>query len=389
MKIKDVQVIPLSYPIDDYPPRRRFFALLKMTTDEGVVGWGEASDCYGHHLAMTVKAYVDEQLRWWLLDQDPLRLEEVMTHLQPQVYRYHGHKDLVVEALSAVEIAMWDIRGKVLGKPISELLGKYRDSIPLYAANRPAFFVPLEQHMEWATPLLDRGVTAVKIRLGNNFDSDARFVRDFRQILPDNIGMLVDGKNNYLPDSAIRMSYILAEAGAICFEEPVNDRNLDELARVAAASPVPLAYGEHSFTVHDFRELITRKIARILTPDATVCGGISTSLEVAKLAFTFGHHVEPHCGGLTAVGMAANLHVAAAMPGVDIFEFDSRQDQPLRDELPADPIFALDRIVGGQMPVPTGPGLGIEVDESVFEKYPYRLDTDVARSFATYGTPHI
>jgi D-galactarolactone cycloisomerase len=185
------------------------------------------------------------------------------------------------------------------------------------------------------------------------------------------------------------MSYILGDVGAFCFEEPVNDRNLAELARVAAASPVPLAYGEHSFTIHDFRELITRQIARILTPDATICGGISTSLEVGKLAHTFGHHVEPHCGGLTAVGMAANLHVAAAMPSIDIFEFDSREEQPLRDELPTEPIFALDRIVDGRMPVPTGPGLGIEVDEAVFEKYPYRLDKDVARSFATYATPHI
>ena len=230
---------------------------------------------------------------------------------------------------------------------------------------------------------------AAKIRIGNTFEWDEQFIRQFRQLLPADIRLFVDGKYNYTPDSAIRMAQVLADVGVELFEEPVFDLNLDEVARVAAASPVPLAYGEHSFTIHDFRDLITRQAARILTPDATLCGGISTALEVAKLAETFGLHVDPHCGGLTAIGLAANLHTAAAIPKMDLFEFDSRADQPLRDELPAQPIFAVDRIVDGRMPVPTGPGLGIEINEKILEKYAYDVSPDYARRFWNYGVPHI
>jgi D-galactarolactone cycloisomerase len=389
MKIREIKVIPLSYEIDDKPARKRFFALVKVTTDDGIVGWGEASDCYGHHLAMTVKAYVEEQLQWWFLDRDPRDVESLVDGVRQQIYRYHGNRELVIQALSAVEIALWDIRGKVLGKPICELLGKYRERIPIYAADRPAFFVSAEGRMEWLGPLLDKGVSTIKIRIGHNFKDDEKFVRAFRKVVSDDIRLFVDGKYNYTPDSAIKMAAVLDEIGVSCFEEPVNDMNLNELARVARASRVPLAYGEHTFTIHGFRDLITSGAAQILNPDATVCGGITTALEAAKLGATFGLALQPHCGGLSAIGIAANLQTAAAMPSLDIIEYDSRAHQPLRDEIIKDSLFAMDRIEDGFLAVPTGPGLGIEIDESVFERYPYELDEKIAREYAFYGTPRI
>jgi L-alanine-DL-glutamate epimerase-like enolase superfamily enzyme len=389
MKIADVQVIPLSYAIDDKPPRRRFFAVLKLTTDEGLVGWGEASDCYGHMHPLTIKALVDEDLRWLLLGQDPRPLEQLVRRIRNKSYHHLGARELVMQAISAIEIALWDIRGKLASKPISELLGAYRTAIPLYSGGKPAFFDPPDEHLAFFEPSFARGISIAKIRTGHTLEWDCEFVRTMRGVLPSSVDIFVDGKYNYSPDGAIRMSHVLADVGALFFEEPLADTNLGEVARVAAASPVPLAYGEHVFTLHGFRELIEHRAARVLEPDATICGGIAEARNVSILADTFGLSMVPHCGGLTAIGMAANLHAAAAMPELKAFEYDGRTDQPLRDELLFDPIFSLDRVVAGQLAVPVGAGLGIDIDETVFRRYPYELDEAIARLFPTYATTHI
>lgn len=389
MKITNVEIFPLSYAIPDKPPRRRFFAVLKISTDEGVVGWGEASDCYGHSHPMTVKALFDEKLRWLLLDRDPLPLEDLMHQLRTHLYHPMGARELVIQCLSAIDIALWDIRGKVLNKPIVELLGRHHERLALYAATKPAFYEPYERHMERIERLTSRGVKAVKLRTGRELQWDKTYLREMRAMIPADIALLVDGKYNYYPDSAIQIAQVLGEIGAIYFEEPIDDTSLDEMARVAEHSPVPLAYGEHAFTVNDFRDLILRGGVRVLTPDAAVSGGISEMMKVAALAQTFHLKVTPHCGGLTAIGMAANFHAAAAIPNVGYFEYDARADQPLRDELATEALFSNDRIEEGAIAVPNGPGLGIEVDEKVFARYPYEVDEQVARAFAVYGTRHV
>src|SRR5216684_6260289 len=137
MKITGVTVIPASYATDDNPPFRRSFAALRLDTDEGVTGWGEASDCYGHRYPLTLKALFEETVQWLLLGRDPLPLEDLMWNLRRTLYAPLGARGLVIQALSAVDIALWDIRGKMLGKSVSYLLGRKRESVPLYAeANR-------------------------------------------------------------------------------------------------------------------------------------------------------------------------------------------------------------------------------------------------------------
>jgi L-alanine-DL-glutamate epimerase-like enolase superfamily enzyme len=391
MKIEDVQVIPANYRTDEKPPRVRSFALLKIITSEGLVGWGEACDNFGHSTPLTLKAFVDEKLRWVLIGQDPRRLEALMWRVRQDTNRYSGFRELTMQALSAVEIALWDIRGKLAGKSISELLGRFRDHLEIYSSSNVAFEVasPADYQLEFNRPLLERGVTNVKIRIGNNFDWDAAFVRAARSKFPRDVRLMIDAKYNYTTDSAIRMSRILAENDIFWFEEPIPDHNLDEMARLAAASPVPIAYGEHCFTVHDFRELVAHKAAHILQPDVAICGGIGEAMKITHFGEAMGRRVVPHCSGLTAVGLAASIHFAAAMPQFLVFEWDSSPFQPLRDELPTEPLFANQRIHEGRIAVPTGPGLGIEIDEAVLREYAHRLHPDLLSSFPIYGTPRI
>lgn len=389
MKITAVTVIPASYATDDTPPFRRSFAVVKIETDEGVTGWGEASDCYGHRYPLTLKALFEETVQWLLLGQDPTALEHLMWRLRRSFYAPLGARGLVIQALSAVDIALWDIRGKVLGRSVSELLGRKRETVPLYAAGKPALYQPPESNIEFFAPLLERGVKAAKVRTGRDFEWDRAMVQRVRELLPDDVEMYVDGKYNYTPQSAARFAHVLGDLDVRAFEEPIPHLDLDVVRRLADASPVGLAYGEHAFTIHDFRDLLFRGGIRKLEPDVTVCGGFTEGMKVLAMAETHGAHVFPHCGGLTAIGMAANLQFISTYPDATFFEYDGRAHQPLRDETDPSAPFALDKVVDGALAIPNLPGLGVEVDESVFARYPYEIDQQIASTFPTYTTPHI
>jgi L-alanine-DL-glutamate epimerase-like enolase superfamily enzyme len=389
MKITDVEIIPLGYPIDDFPPRQRSFALVKISTDEGIVGWGEASDSYGHSAPLTVRALIDEIFRWRLVDQDPLSVA-LLPQIRERMYITLGEHGLPMQTLSAIDIALWDIRGKVEQKPIAALLGERRHTVALYAAGKPEFRLSGEEYCRAVLgELLNRGVQAVKVRTGHEVHWDEKFLHQVHAALPPGVALLVDGYFNYTPVSALRIGRVLEEIGAMGFEEPLHPRGLREIARLAAKLQVPLAYGEHCSTLGDFRDLIAAEAVGIAEPDATICGGITEMIRIGVLCEAFGLDVIPHCGGLTAIGLAANLHAAAALPSCRYFEFDARPEQPLRDLMAAGAPFGLDKVTDGRMPIPSGPGLGVEINEEVFAAYPYRIDEQIARSFPAYGTPHV
>ena len=390
MKITSVTVIPASYSTDDVPPFRRSFAVVRLDTDEGITGWGEASDCYGHRYPLTLKALFEETVQWLLLDRDPSHVEDLMWRLRHSLYAPLGARGLVIQALSAVDIALWDIRGKRLGVSISELLGRKRDRVDLYAAGKPALYESPEWNVDFLSPLLERGAKAAKVRTGRDLEWDSTMVRRVRELLPDDVEMFVDGKYNYTLPSAERFARVLGDLEARAFEEPIPPLDLDVVRRLTeVAAPLRLAYGEHAFTVHDFRDLLVRGGIFELEPDVTVCGGFTEGMKVLDFAEAHGAHVLPHCGGLTAIGMAANLQFVASYADATFFEYDARPWQPLRDEIVDSSPFALDKVVDGSLAIPDSPGLGIEVDEEIFAKYPYEIDKRIASTFPTYTTPHV
>lgn len=388
MQITDIDVLPLAY-VREYPSAFvRSFALVKVQTDEGVVGWGEASDCFGHSNPLVVRQIVAEELRRHLVGEDPLPIERHMRRLHQWLYRTMGLSGAVVQALSGVEIALWDIRGKVKGEPIHRMLGSYRDRVAVYGAGTIAFDQPPDWHVKFFDHLLERGVKTLKLRIGNSLRWDVDLVRGVRRIVGDEIDIVVDGKFNYMLPTAIRLARHLEECDVLYLEEPMPQYDLDALATLKASSGLPIAYGEHTYTVHEFRDLISRKAADVLQPDATLVGGLAEARKVCTLAEAWGMPISPHCGGLTAVGVAANVHLSAAAPTFTVLEYDATPGQPLREELLNDGIFSPDRIEDGCLAVPEGPGLGIEVDETVLERYPYRQRGE-AKDLPGYGTPHL
>ena len=154
------------------------------------------------------------------------------------------------------------------------------------------------------------------------------------------------------------------------FEEPIPQTWIKGLARLCDKSPVSIAVGERVYSLHGFELLADYRAANYWQPDVTVCGGFLECLQVVGLAKANDIRVFPHIGGLTAVGQAANMHFASLVDEV-ILEYDGSEYQPLRDDILKDPIFDLAHVKDGKLPIPDGPGLGIEIDESKFEDYPY------------------
>jgi L-alanine-DL-glutamate epimerase-like enolase superfamily enzyme len=331
---------------------------------------------------------VEEDLAWGFVGQDPTDLERIVERVRTRTYQSLGGRELASQVLGAIEIALWDLRGKVLGQPVSRLLGRHHDRLPIYAAGKPALSADADWHVDFVRPLLDQGAAAAKVRPGRGVEWDAKFLRRVRELLSD-VDLLVDGKYNYYPDSALRLARVLDEIGAHCFEEPIIDDDLAQVAWLAASSPVPLAYGEHAFGLGGFTELADRGGVRILEPDVTVCGGFGQYRSIVAMAHARGLEVVPHCGGLTVVGMAANLHAAATIIRRPLFEYDARAFQPLRDLPDPRAPLAPASLREGTISVPDGPGLGIEIDESVFNRFAYEVDETLARSFTVYGTPHL
>jgi D-galactarolactone cycloisomerase len=295
-----------------------------------------------------------------------------------------------MQAISGIEIALWDLRGKQTGRSIAALLGQERDTIPIYASGMLSFHHSPDEYVATLEPALDRGVTTVKIRTGKDLDWDRHWVSAIRDRLPGTIDLLVDGKYDYTPDSAVELAATLADLGVLAFEEPILDDDLDAVGQAASRARVPFAYGEHAFGVHDFRELISHGAAAILEPNVTICGGLAEARRLAQLAKSANHQLMPHCGGLSAVGVAANIHLLASLGDTLPLEYDIRAHQPLRDEITSSgPSFDLDQVHQGLLTVPAGPGLGIDVDRAALDRYPYEIDSAIAATPTEYAFPHI
>jgi D-galactarolactone cycloisomerase len=299
-----------------------------------------------------------------------------------------GLEGAVVQALSGVEIALWDIRGKVLEQPIHRILGSYRDKTAIYGAGTIAFEQPADWHVGFFEPLLERGCKTIKLRSGKSLQWDLNLVTGVREIVGEQIDIIVDGKFNYTLPSAIKLARRFEEFDVLYFEEPMPEYNLEAIATLVASTSTPIAYGEHTYTARGFRSLLTHKAADVFQPDATLTGGLIEAHKASILADAWGLPVSPHCGGLTAVGIAANIHLSAASPSFTVLEYDATPGQPLRDELLKESIFSRDRIEDGCLQVPEGPGLGIDINEQILEQYTYR-QRGKAKDLPGYGRPHL
>lgn len=386
MRITSITARVLSYQKTD-PPMSRAFVVVKVDTDDGVVGWGEASSNWGHSYPTVVKTVIDDVISPNLEGSDALALRDRLGQMHVLLDGYLGWEGLTSQVIGAVEIALWDIAGKVHGVPISKLLGGSLEPIALYGTGTTMFEETAEWHAHYFDQALALGFRNVKVRLGKNPDSDVDLVRTVSEYIGPGKRVMADAYWGYSPEEAIALTERLKPFGVYFFEEPCPQYDVDGLARLAARSlPVRIAGGERIYSPMQYRMLAERGAIHVFQPDATLCGGILACMDIAAIARLHSLEVIPHVGGPTAIGLAANLQWAAAA-GVLMIEADIDPHQPLVDTLA--PELALSRVVNGAMIIPDAPGLGITFDEAMLDDFPYERGGTYAEVFTDHETGRI
>jgi L-alanine-DL-glutamate epimerase-like enolase superfamily enzyme len=367
MKITAVTPVILGYRKTD-PPMSRSFALLRVETDTGLRGWGEASTNWGHSYPTVFAAAVHDICEPALLGREPREVRARLAELHTRMDGYLGWEGLTSQTIGAIEIALWDILGRSLGAPLWQLLGGDGGAIPLYGTGTTMFEEDAQWHAAYFDQALAAGFGAVKVRLGRERAEDVEVVRRVRERVGPGVRIGVDSYWFHDARSALRLAEELAELDVFFFEEPIPQYRSTELAWLTERSPIPIAVGERVYSPGQFGELARNRGAAIFQPDASICGGILAGLEVASIAAQHGIPVYPHVGGPTAIGLAANVHWAGAA-GVPLIEYDLDPVQPLVDELA--PQLSLSGIAGGRLAPPSGPGLGVEIPDDLEQRFPY------------------
>lgn len=353
---------------------RRAALLVEIDTEEGITGWGEA----GVPGSEAVAAVISKILAPLLIGQDPFDREVLWERMYAKM-RDYGQKGVPIDAISGIDIALWDIMGKAFGLPVHKLLGgAMRDRIQAYATG--LYYKEskdlTEELVQEAQGYVKEGFPAIKMKIGGLTPSeDLANVRAVREAIGPDVLLMVDANHAYNPMTAILVGRELEKSDIFWFEEPVIPEDIQGYIEVKEALDIPIAGGECEYARFGFRELISRRAVDILQPDTCRIGGLSEAKKIAALASAWDIPYFPHVWG-TPVAMAAALHLLAALPDtpacrkplpflqVPVLEFD-RTPHPIREEIAMEPILP----EGGWVKVPTAPGLGIEIREDILERY--------------------
>jgi galactonate dehydratase len=357
--------------------RMRNWIFVKIETDHpGLYGWGEAT------LEWKTKAVIGaiEDLSRLLVGQDPLRIE----HLWQVMHRQYFWRGGIINytAISGIDQALWDIKGKELGKPVCDLLGgPVRDSLRFYdhlgggtLESMYKTFEP-EQFAERIVESVQLGFTAVKampipvselIESANVLKRAARCVEAMRNAVGDSVDIMLDLHARTTPAAAIQFGRMLSDYNLYWYEEPCWPEHIDALVEVARALPFPIATGERLTGRWEFRELFEKRACSIVQPDVSHCGGISEARRIAAMAEVYMISVACH-NPQGPISTAASTHVAFATPNYLIQEA-VRKDVPWRDEVVTEAV----RLEAGSCLPPTNPGLGIDINELEAAKHPFQ-----------------
>lgn len=370
MKITNVVPYHLAFPLSKKDVIRtsqmvfdtRSVVVVKVVTDEGLVGWGESLG--QPEVMLPVVEYVLKPL---LVGQNPLDTGVRWSSMARGSW-FRPQTAAQVEALSAVDIALWDIKGKALGQPISTLLGgAYRQEIPVYATG--LYFDTSSALGEEANRHLANGFTAMKMKIGypEGIRRDLERVKTVRDTIGPDVSLMVDANGKYDLSTAIAISQKLADFDVVWLEEPLKPvgphHDLESYNRLKARTRVPVAWGEGQYLLAEVKDFLIKRAIDIIQPDVCRFGGLTESFRVSQLAAQFNIRFAPHFW-TTGIGLAATLHLAAASEQHFICEYD-QSPNPLRDNLTTTSF----EVREGKVRVPAGPGLGVEINEEIFEQY--------------------
>jgi L-alanine-DL-glutamate epimerase-like enolase superfamily enzyme len=385
MRIKSVQARWVQIPIEaarqhvsDFGRLRSFdAAILRIETDSGIVGWGEgknAAGSAGQYAALVHLLNHDFGPR--IIGRDASEItaiwEELYNGTRAASAAAAGHampdlarRGLSVAAISAIDIALWDIRGKALDQPVWALLGgRTAARLPAYASGGWADAGAIGDQLRGY--VAQGGFRAVKMRVGamdGGAHVSAARVKAARAALGPAVEIAVDAHGTYTVGEAKRFAHLVADCDLAWFEEPVSGDDKPGLAEFRASTHIPVAVGESEATRFAFRDLCTLRAADILQPDPAFCGGITEAMRIAALAAAFNLRLAPHLWA-GAPCFFAGLQVVAACPAAFTVEF-ALGANPMIHDLSVGPVAVED----GTIAIPEAPGIGLEMNEAVLARY--------------------
>jgi L-alanine-DL-glutamate epimerase-like enolase superfamily enzyme len=371
LRITDVKAFPTSFPIPEAnrvalgigTAVKRDAVVVKVTTSGGVTGWGEAHHGRAH---TAVAKLIETTLKQLVLNMDA----DNVVGIWDRMYRFqlasHGMGAGACLAMSGIDMALWDIRGKALGLPLYKLLGGTRKAIPAYAGGVSLGYQPPEKLIEEAQKSLDQGYKAIKLRVGDSVKKDIERMRAVRKAFGDELVILSDANIGYELDDVRRVMPAMDELGIGWLEEPFPAHDHRSYREAKLCGRTPLAAGENHYTRFEFDRVIEDGAITILQPDLSKSGGITECLRIAAMGSAQKLPVHPH-SSMTGLNHAASIHFLAAIDNGGYFEGDVSKSNKFRDELVANP-GAIDKD-GNVWPLDR-PGLGLEVDEEFLKKHP-------------------
>ncbi len=370
MKIREIKAYPTSFPLPQGGPRlgigqavKRDCVMVKVTTEDGLTGWGESH----HGRAHTAVARLTETT----LSQLVLGMDAAdVTGIWAKIYKYqlgsHGMGAGTAMAMSGIDMALWDIRGKATGWPLYRLLGGARRPVRAYAGGVSLGYQPPAALIDEAQPLLEAGYRAVKLRIGDTVRDDVSRMEAVRNAFGDGLEILTDANTGYSIADVRQVMPVMDGLNIGWLEEPFPAHDHHLYAQARACGRTPLAAGENHFTRFEFTRVLEDRVIAIWQPDLSKCGGVTETLRIAAMAGAFKIPVHPH-SSMTGVNQAASIHLLAAIENAGFFEADVSRGNLFRDALGSEP-WRIGRD-GTVLPL-DAPGIGVEVDEEFLKAHP-------------------
>lgn len=371
MKITAIKAVPISFRVPEGQNVRlgigravkRDAVLVKVTTDDGITGWGEA-----HHgrCPGAIAKLIDTTIAELVVGMDAMNVVGVWQRVYQMQLSSHGMGYAAAMALSGLDLALWDIRAKAAGWPLYQLLGGASKPIKAYAGGISLGWQPPESLAEEAQSYVAKGYRAVKLRVGDNPRDDVARATAVRKAVGDGIEILVDANTGYTLDDVRRVMPAYDDLQIGWLEEPFPALDYRSYQAAAAMGSTPLAAGENHFTRFEFNRLVEDRAVSFVQPDLSKTGGVTETMRIAAMTHAWKLSFNPHTSA-TGINMAATINVLASVEDPGYFEGDVAKHNPFRDEVGGIP-YTLD--ANGCVKPSDIPGLGVEIDEAFINSHP-------------------
>lgn len=356
-----------SFFFSQWEYSERCICVVKVTASDGTYGWGE-----GYGPAPVLEAGI-KLLEPFVVGENPLENEVVWNKMYRKTLDF-ARRGILVASMSAIDIAIWDLKGKILGLPVSTLLGgAHRDKVQPYATG--LYFTdhnnPSKDFEEEARLYISQGFKAMKMKVGLGIKADVDNVKKMREVIGPDIKLMVDSNHAYTLREATELARKIEKYDIGWFEEPLSPEFYEQYSELRQKTTIPISGGECEYLRFGFQQLIQNKSVDIIQPDICASGGLTEAKRISALASANGVDIIPHTWG-TSIGIHVALHFISNIESVPgrmyqpdfLMEYDQTENG-LRERL----TFPSIEMKDGYIEVPNRPGLGIDVDEDVLESY--------------------